>query len=654
MIGKVLDYRYRIIRVLATGGFGQTYIAEDTRRPGNPICVVKHLKPSSFEPKMFETAKRLFQTEAESLEKLGSHSQIPRLLAYFDENQEFYLVQEFIEGCTLDDELVSGHRWTEAKVIQMLHELLSLLEFVHAQGVIHRDIKPDNIIRRASDNKLVLVDFGAVKQLGSNLTTLKQSTATVAIGTPGYMATEQAQGKPRPNSDIYSIGIIAIHALTGIAATDLREDPNTGEFVWQHLASVSPRLVTVLNKMVRYHFKDRYQTASEALQALNSVSGVVMANAGVKEYATPSAPVTSPVAARRPSTPSAVQTIAFAPKNPVAAKPVRKDSYRPDPLPLLIGVALAAGAAAFATNIVTGIKNSNFNIFNFANTNAEQRFCMAMVEGNSNLRSEPTARFSDTIVQRINKNTAFEVTGKRTKRGWVEVRIDSQKTAWVDSQVIANSEEWKSCLRDRGVAIKTVDDKGLIASRPTPKPQPRANPSLEKNQDKNQSPFSIFNIFNSSANSSAKPKPKLLPKPEVKPEIKEESAKPSDDSAQVVQEAQKKYESGDLQGAIELLKSVGENASTGIQQTTEMASQWQKDWVKAEGFFNEVNKAVENGQWNKVMDYKNHPEKMPNIQYWRDKVDPLFQEAAKNLEKQIIPESPTEKKNNPKPQTPKN
>ncbi len=268
MIGKLLDHRYQVIRILATGGFGQTYIAQDTRRPGNPICVVKHLKPASSDPKIFATAKRLFQNEAETLEKLGNHEYIPRLLAYFDENQEFFLVQEYIDGHTLAEELIPGQRWSESQVMYLLQEILEILDFVHQQGVIHRDIKPDNIIRRASDYKLVLVDFGAVKQLRSSLVAVStQPTATVAIGTPGYMPTEQGQGKPRPNSDIYSLGIIAIQALTGVPANQLQEDPDTGELVWQHLAPVNEQLAAVLSKMVHYHFKDRYQNAAEALQA---------------------------------------------------------------------------------------------------------------------------------------------------------------------------------------------------------------------------------------------------------------------------------------------------------------------------------------------------------------------------------------------------
>lgn len=162
MIGALLDQRYQVFQVLGQGGFGHTYLAQDTHRPGNPTCVVKHLKPATSEPDFLQTARRLFNGEAETLEKLGTHDQIPRLLAYFEDNQEFYLVQDFIEGHPLSVELQPGQRWQEDQVIQLLHEVLSILEFVHSNHVIHRDIKPDNLIRRAIDNKLVLVDFGAL------------------------------------------------------------------------------------------------------------------------------------------------------------------------------------------------------------------------------------------------------------------------------------------------------------------------------------------------------------------------------------------------------------------------------------------------------------------------------------------------------------
>ncbi|MEH1779784.1 MAG: protein kinase [Nostoc sp.] len=269
MLGQLLDGRYQVLQVLGGGGFGQTYIAQDTHRPGFPKCVVKHFKPVTRSPEFLETARRLFSSEAETLEQLGNHDQIPRLLAYFEDNQEFFLVQEFIEGHTLKAELLPNQPWTENQVIQLLQQVLGILQFIHSHNVIHRDIKPDNIIRRQQDGKLVLIDFGAVKQVQTQLLTIPgQTGATIIIGTPGYMSTEQGQGKPRPNSDIYSLGIISIQSLTGLHPINFEEDADTGEISWQHQAKVSSALASVLSKMVLHHFKQRYQSAAEVLQVL--------------------------------------------------------------------------------------------------------------------------------------------------------------------------------------------------------------------------------------------------------------------------------------------------------------------------------------------------------------------------------------------------
>lgn len=273
--GNLLDGRYSIIQSLAQGGFGQTYIAEDQRRPGNPQCVVKQLQPENRNPRLLETAERLFFTEAETLEHLGHHEQIPRLLAYFQEDNEFYLIQEFVDGQTLTHEIELGKPWPESKVYELLRSVLQILAFIHQNGVIHRDIKPDNIIRRYADQRLVLVDFGTVKQVRSHLTAHGQMVPTVAIGTPGYMPTEQNRGNPRPNSDIYALGMVGIQAATGLSLTQLQEDPETGELIWQPWAKqVSDQLAAVLNQMVRYHFKDRYQSAVDVLEALKA-SGAI-------------------------------------------------------------------------------------------------------------------------------------------------------------------------------------------------------------------------------------------------------------------------------------------------------------------------------------------------------------------------------------------
>lgn len=275
ILGKLLRGHYRVIRTLAKGGFGETYIAEDIDLPGNPQCVVKHLKPASADPEFLENARRLFLTEAETLQKLGTHDQIPRLFAYFEEEEEFYLVQELIEGHSLSKELRPTQRWAEQDVCQLLYDVLNILHFIHKSGVIHRDVKPENLIRRHRDHKPVLVDFGTVKQLRTSglVRSGQTSAATIVVGTPGYMPTEQGRGKPRANSDIYALGIIGIQAVTGLTLDQLQDDQETGEVIWQPWAQVSDELAAILTRMVRYYFRERYQTTLEVLQDLAPLIG---------------------------------------------------------------------------------------------------------------------------------------------------------------------------------------------------------------------------------------------------------------------------------------------------------------------------------------------------------------------------------------------
>ena len=265
MQSKILGGRYHIVNELASGAFGKTYLAEDRHRPGNPVCVVKQLIPQVVN----QITLRLFNTEAEILEKLGNHDRIPRLFAHFQENQEFYLVQEFISGHNLEEELPPSQQWSEDRVIHLLREILEVLTFVHQQNAIHRDIKPENI-RRRQDGKIVLIDFGAVKQIGTqvaNATISPISPNTISVGTPGYMPSEQRNGKPRFSSDVYAVGMIGIQALTGIYPYLLPEDADA-EIIWRNRANVSSDLADVLDKMVRYDFRQRYLSAVEALVAI--------------------------------------------------------------------------------------------------------------------------------------------------------------------------------------------------------------------------------------------------------------------------------------------------------------------------------------------------------------------------------------------------
>lgn len=273
MLGKKLRARYQIIKSLGQGNFGDTYLAKDYDLPGHPQCVVKHLKPKDLTPALLPIARRLFETEAEVLYKLGKlHERIPTLSAHFEENGEFYFVQDFIDGHDLTKELLPGEKLSESYVISLLKNILEILAVVHQQNVVHRDIKPANLMRR-QDGEIVLIDFGAVKEIGTLiLNTSGQTNLTVAIGTLGYMPSEQSNGRPKLSSDIYAVGMIGIQALTGKTPDSLSEDPTTGEVVWRNQAQVSQNLANILDKMVRDHFSQRYQNAGEALQALLALS----------------------------------------------------------------------------------------------------------------------------------------------------------------------------------------------------------------------------------------------------------------------------------------------------------------------------------------------------------------------------------------------
>jgi formylglycine-generating enzyme required for sulfatase activity/tRNA A-37 threonylcarbamoyl transferase component Bud32 len=273
-----LDGRYEISRELSSGGFGLTYLAKDLRRPGKPHCVVKQLRPQrEFTQDDWQMARRLFEKEAETLEQLGRHDQIPLLLAHLEEKGKFYIVQDFIAGRTLRDELQAVKRLPEKDVVTLLRQGLTVLSYVHQQGVIHRDIKPANLIRR-QDGVLCLIDFGIVKefsaqQLGATAAQpqTRLVSTTVSIGTPGYTPLEQSRGKPLPASDVYALGMVAIEALTGKFPLDLDTDPATGEVIWQPGVKVSDPLADVLTQMVRHHYSRRYPTASEALKALENL-----------------------------------------------------------------------------------------------------------------------------------------------------------------------------------------------------------------------------------------------------------------------------------------------------------------------------------------------------------------------------------------------
>lgn len=277
MLGTKLRDRYYIFKELGVGGFGQTFLAKDYDFPGKPWCVVKQLKPQVNEPWMLQTARRLFDQEASVLARIGSHPQIPQLMAHFEENNQFYLVQEFIDGNLLSKEFKEEKTWSQQDAIAFLQDILGVLKFIHDNHVIHRDLKPENIIRRYSDQKLVLIDFGSVKKVATfQEEEAEENTGfTVAIGTPSYMPLEQQGGKPSYNSDIYALGKIILKGLSGVSPKRLSEDPITRELLWRHLVNIDDDFAQVLTRMVRISPRDRYQNVTEILNDLNlSVSKI--------------------------------------------------------------------------------------------------------------------------------------------------------------------------------------------------------------------------------------------------------------------------------------------------------------------------------------------------------------------------------------------
>jgi serine/threonine protein kinase, bacterial len=268
----LLRDRYRVVQALGQGGFGATFLAKDESLPGSPYCVIKQLRPAATSPHVMDMARELFKREAKTLGKVGNHPQVPRLLDYFEANQEFYLIQEYISGSTLQQEVRRSGPFSEAGVKQFLSEVLPMLQYIHDQQVIHRDIKPANLIRRSQDKKLVLIDFGAVKdQVNPVRAGASEQTALTAyaIGTPGYAPPEQMAMRPVYASDVYALGVTCLYLLTGRAPKDMDYDPATGEVMWREQVHISDHFAEVLQKMLEVSVRHRYQNAVEVLRALD-------------------------------------------------------------------------------------------------------------------------------------------------------------------------------------------------------------------------------------------------------------------------------------------------------------------------------------------------------------------------------------------------
>ncbi len=262
----LLKERYQALKPLNQGGFGRTFLAVDQDHPHQQRCVIKQFLPQSGNR---QKAAELFEREAQQLAALGAHPQIPTLLSYFTQDQQLYLVQEFIDGQNLGEVLTSHGTWSADQVRLLLESILPVLTFVHDHQIIHRDIKPDNIMLRSGGQTYMLVDFGASRQVDPRQ---PAKTGTV-IGTADYAAPEQLRGKPVYASDLYALGVTCVHLLTGVQPFDLYSSLKD-QWVWRDFlpAPVPPVLGQVLDRLLLAATEQRYQQAQEVLQALGRSS----------------------------------------------------------------------------------------------------------------------------------------------------------------------------------------------------------------------------------------------------------------------------------------------------------------------------------------------------------------------------------------------
>ncbi len=265
----LIHNRYRIIELIAQQGFSKTFLAVDESLSPTYPCIIKQLSNDNKIPENLTQAK--LAQEARFLGELGQHPQIPALLDYFTENEYVYLIQEFIDGTNLAKVVESENSFNEAQIWQLLNDLLPVLKFIHEHQIIHQDIKPENIIRRNSDQRLFLINFSAAKRV-TIIDSLKTETS---IGSAEYVAPEQAKGKAVFASDLYSLGVTCIYLLTGISPFDLFDTANDC-WVWRQyiIGEVSDHISDILDKLLQNAVNRRFQSADEVMEALGSQSKI--------------------------------------------------------------------------------------------------------------------------------------------------------------------------------------------------------------------------------------------------------------------------------------------------------------------------------------------------------------------------------------------
>ncbi|MBW4575799.1 MAG: serine/threonine protein kinase [Aphanothece sp. CMT-3BRIN-NPC111] len=339
----LLRDRFKIIEPIGRGGFGKTYLAEDIDKL-NERCIIKQLTYQASNEEEAHKVQQLFQQEARQLQQLGEHPQIPALFAYFQSNKSFFLAQQLIEGQNLLKEFEQKGAFSEAKIRYILQNLLPVLQYVHTHNVIHRDIKPDNIIGESVTGKLVLIDFGVSKVIAP---TAQTQTGTM-IGSQGYASPEQVKGKVKPSSDLFSLGVTCFHLLSGIDPSVLWTDRG---FSWvddwqRYLGdTLDPQLAYVLNRLLNKDRQQRYQSANEALRDLQGVpqhqpSGYTTTRS---TYSFPAQSSSSNLPARSPVSQTSASRTSNSSRQPVSVTVVRDKPISPLTSVFGAGIVLVVG-----------------------------------------------------------------------------------------------------------------------------------------------------------------------------------------------------------------------------------------------------------------------------------------------------------------------
>jgi eukaryotic-like serine/threonine-protein kinase len=271
---RVIGGRYKLIQELGKGRWSKTYLAEDLAMPNYSLCVVKQFQIEKAHRSNWQEAKNYLSVQAVIWQTLGSHPQITQLLACFEENDSYYLVQKYVEGQTISQRLAEKLRLGEKQIIALLQDTLLILAAIHKQGVIHRALKPSNLVIRKSDRRIVLIDFGIINAITERLITQINSTKLMTEEND-YYPSEQIVGNYTASADIYALGMMAIQAFTETEPHLLPFNPSVKTLFAQSNTKIDSKLVKIIDRMTNIDPESGYNSAKQVLEDLQRIGSPV-------------------------------------------------------------------------------------------------------------------------------------------------------------------------------------------------------------------------------------------------------------------------------------------------------------------------------------------------------------------------------------------